>query len=157
MIIEINLDSFSREFSNIEQLAIVSYFIESAMRYDYDAISRRINMQGRTIFSGRGSWRTREVLTDFILDDEQTFRNKYLSATYPSLTTKDMTQLEKKRRLLEESLQTTGFQRWVSEFLQTYSLSWVVGRIITVLTKTRPGITHDNAEFNFNLILEGVR
>jgi len=155
MIVNLNLQQFSREFSNLEQTAIVANCIEAAYRYDYEAVARTIDMAGRTLFSGRGSWRTKGMLTDFIMLDDATFKTKYNLSTV-SLDQKDMTALHKKLDLLNDSLQVAGFDRWVAAFIKIYSLNWIISRITYVLTTTRPGVTQDNIEFNLNLQLESV-
>jgi len=157
MIINLNLQRFSTEFNPREQLAIVANCIETAFRYDYESVARKIDMPGRTIFAGRGSWRTRGMLTDFLLLDEIEFQNKYFTSR-PNATNIDsaFAQLNKKRGLLEDSIQLVGFERWLSEFLKIYSVNWVISRITTVMSRTR-GATHENTEFNLNLSLEGVR
>lgn len=155
MIINLNLQQFAREFSNVEQTAIVANCIESAFRYDYETIARTINMAGRTLFSGRGSWITKGMLTDFIMLDDTSFKNKY-DLSRSTLDEQDMASLNKKLDLLNTSLQVAGFERWVVEFIKIYSLNWIISRITYVLTTTRPDITYDNIEFNLNLQLESV-
>ena len=155
MRVNLNLQQFSREFSNLEQTAIVASCIESAYRYDYEAVARTIDMPGRTVFAGRGSWRTKGMLTDFIMLDDTSFQNKY-NLSSVTLNQTDMARLNKKLDLLNDSLQVAGFERWVAEFIKIYSLNWIVSRITYVLTTTRPGVTQDNIEFNLNLQLESV-
>ena len=155
MTVNINLQEFSRQFSNIEQIAILASCIETAFRYDYEAVARTIEMPGRTIFAGRGSWRTKGMLTDWLLLPEAEFKTKY--GTYSNLTDADVAALNRKRALLEQTLDAAGFERWVSEFLKIYSLSWIVSRFTYVLQVTRPGLTMDTAEYNLTLTLEGVR
>lgn len=155
MRVNLNLQQFSREFSNVEQTAIVASCIESAYRYDYEAVARTIDMPGRTVFAGRGSWRTKGMLTDYIMHDDATFQAKY-NLSSVSLNQTDMERLNRKLTLLNDSLQVAGFERWVSEFMKIYSLNWIVSRITYVLTTTRPGVTQDNIEFNLNLLLESV-
>jgi len=152
MTVNINLQEFSRQFSNIEQIAILANCIETAFRYDYEAVARTIEMPGRTIFASRGSWRTKRMLTDWLLLPETEF-----NGTYSNLTDADVATLNRKRALLEQTLNTAGFERWMSEFLKIYSLSWIVSRFTYVLQVTRLGVTMDTAEYNLTLTLEGVR
>ena len=154
MTINLNTDEFARQFSNAEQLAILSQWIESAYRYDFERIARNINMEGRTLLAGRGGWRTRNLLTSYLLYDEPEFRNKY---QYANLTNADFNNLNRKREKIENTLQTAGFSRWVSEFLQVYSLNWIMSGITHILSVTRPGKTQDNISYDLKISLEGVR
>ena len=155
MTVNINLQEFSRQFSNIEQMAILANCIETAFRYDYEAVARTIEMPGRTIFAGRGSWRTKGMLTDWLLLADAEFKTKY--GNYHTLTDADYNIFNRKRTLLEQTLEAAGFERWASEFLKIYSLSWIVSRFTYVLSVTRPGLNHDTAEYNLTLTLDGVR
>jgi len=156
MTVNINVDQFSNTFNNIELLAILSCCIERAYRYDYEHVAREIGMEGRTLLAGRGGWRTRGWLTDWILLDEHSFHAKY---EYGSATIEqsEIDMLNKKRTKLEQTLTEAGFDRWMSEFMKIYSISWVMGRVAEVLSKTRPGFSQENAEFRINLSLESVR
>lgn len=156
MTVDINVSRFSNSFSNVELLAILSCCIERAFRYDYEHISREIGMEGRTLLAGRGGWRTRGWLTDWILLDEQQFRDKYDYGKTNHIQQAEIDMLNKKQAKLEQTLVEAGFDRWISEFMKIYSVAWVLGRIAEVLSKTRPDFTQERAEFRLNISLESV-
>ena len=156
MRIEINTAQMSDKFTDIEKLAILAHLIETCNRYDYESIARHLNMPGRTIFAGRGSWRTRGMMMDWILLSQDEFTDIY-NNNYNRVNDADIRVLEKKRRLLEQTTINIGFNTWASEFIKIYSITWFMQRVSVVLEKTRQMGDHENLQYNLNLSMEVVR
>jgi hypothetical protein len=148
MNLNINVDNVVNNFSNTEVLALLATCIEASYRYDFERIARQLNMQGRSVLANRGSYITRYQLVDFIISGEEEFTKQY------TLDNRQINDLIKKRRILEQSIEAVGFSSWLQELLKIYNLTWFMNRVAIVINKTRPSINLEEVSHTLNISLE---